>query len=57
MDVKFPTLDQSAWRISDVWEMGFRWFYDLGNPLADMLRAGRRMIALFGVATGALVFY
>jgi len=57
MDVKFPTLDQAAWRISDVWEMGFRWFYDLGNPLADMLRAGRRMIALFGVATGALVFY
>ena len=48
-DLKFPTLDQAAWRISDVWEMGFRWFYDLGNDLAGMLRAGRRMIALFGV--------
>ncbi|HMD61596.1 MAG TPA: glycosyltransferase family 39 protein, partial [Opitutaceae bacterium] len=57
MDLKFPALDQSAWRISDVWEMGFRWFYDLGNPLPDMLRQGRRMIALFGVAAGALVFF
>jgi hypothetical protein len=56
MNLKFPTLDQAAWRISDVWEMGFRWFYDLGNDLPAMLREGRRMIALFGVATGALVF-
>jgi hypothetical protein len=55
-DLKFPPLDQAAWRISDVWEMGFRWFFDYGNDLADMLREGRRMIALFGAATGALVF-
>ena len=55
-DLVFPPLDQSAWRISDVWEMGFRWFYDFGNDLPGMLRAGRRMIALFGIATGALVF-
>ncbi|HEY1763710.1 MAG TPA: glycosyltransferase family 39 protein [Opitutaceae bacterium] len=55
-DLKFPTLDQAAWRISDVWEMGFRWFYDLGNDLEGMLRDGRRMIALLGVAAGALVF-
>jgi len=37
--------------------MGFRWFYDYGNDLPAMLREGRRMIALFGVATGALVFF
>ncbi len=55
-DLKFPTLEQDAWRISDVWDMGFQWFYTQGNDLADMLREGRRMIALFGVATGALVF-
>ena len=53
---KFPTLDQNAWRISDVWDMGFQWFYTNGNDLASMLRQGRRMIALFGVAMGALVF-
>jgi hypothetical protein len=55
-DLTFPTLDQNAWRISDVWDLGFQWFYDCGNDLASMLRAGRMMIALFGVATGALVF-
>jgi hypothetical protein len=54
--LKFPTLDQDAWRISDVWDLGFQWFYDCGNDLASMLRAGRRMIALFGVATELLVF-
>jgi hypothetical protein len=53
---KFPTMEQSAWRISDVWDMGFQWFYTVGNDLERMLREGRRMIALFGVATGALVF-
>ena len=51
-DLKFPTQDQDAWRISDVWDLGFQWFYTLGNDLASMLRAGRRMIALLGVATG-----
>jgi 4-amino-4-deoxy-L-arabinose transferase-like glycosyltransferase len=55
-NLKFPTKDQNAWRISDVWDLGFQWFYTLGNDLAGMLRAGRMMIALFGVATGALVF-
>ena len=54
--LRFPTLEQNAWRISDVWDMGFQWFYQCGNDLPAMLRAGRRMIALFGVATGALVF-
>ena len=54
--LRFPTLDQDAWRISDVWDMGFQWFYRSGNDLPGMLRAGRGMIALFGVATGALVF-
>ena len=52
----FPTLDQTAWRISDVWDLGFQWFYERGNDLASMLRAGRGMICLLGVATGALVF-
>ncbi len=52
----FPTQEQDAWRISDVWDIGFQWFYTCGNDLASMLREGRRMIALLGVATGALVF-
>jgi hypothetical protein len=57
MNTRFPTQDQNAWRISDVWDLGFQWFYDCGNDLAAMLRAGRMMVALFGAATGALVFW
>ena len=34
--LKFPTLDQDAWRISDVWDLGFQWFYDCGNDLASI---------------------
>ena len=56
-DLKFPTLDQNSWRISDVWDMGFQWFYTCGNDLPSMLRQGRGMIALLGAATGALVFW
>lgn len=54
---RFPTLDQAAWRISDEWELGFRWFYDSGNDVEAILRDGRRMIALLGVFAGCLVFY
>ena len=54
--VVFPSLDQVAWKISDVWDLGFQWFYTQGNDLARMLRLGRRMIALFGVACGLIVF-
>jgi hypothetical protein len=32
--LKFPTLEQKAWRISDVWDLGFQWFYECGNDLA-----------------------
>ncbi|HEY4989594.1 MAG TPA: hypothetical protein VII09_07295, partial [Opitutaceae bacterium] len=56
MKLTFPRQDQTAWRVSDVWDLGFQWFYENGNDLAAMLRAGRGMIALLGVATGALVF-
>ncbi|HEY1791447.1 MAG TPA: glycosyltransferase family 39 protein [Opitutaceae bacterium] len=54
--LRFPTQDQNAWRISDVWDMGFQWFYECGNNITSMLREGRRMIALMGVFCGALVF-
>ena len=55
--VKFPSLDQPSWWISDVWDLGFQFFYKLNNPLGTMLWAGRVMIALFSVATGWLVFW
>jgi hypothetical protein len=55
-DLRFPTKDQYSWRISDVWDLGFQWFYTLGNDITSMLRQGRMMIALLSVATGWLTF-
>ncbi len=45
-----------AWRNADAAEIGFRFFYEQGNDLAKILRTSRAMIALLGVALGALVF-
>ena len=53
---RFPTLDQEYWRTSDVWVMGHEFFYETGEDHFPKLMAARAMIALFSVATGALVF-
>lgn len=44
------------WRSSDVWGVGYQFFYESGRDHFPWLMAGRVMIALFSVATGALVF-
>jgi len=53
---RFPPPAGPAWREADVGRVGFQFFFGLGNDPARVLAAGRRMIALFGVALGALVF-
>ena len=55
-DTKFPDLDQDAWRRSVVGTIGEQFFYNIGNDGRAMLLRGRAMIALFGVALGALVY-
>ena len=55
-DVKFPTRDQPAWLTADVGALGQQFFYELGNDPARMLQDARIMVALLGVACGALVF-
>jgi hypothetical protein len=54
--LRFPPPEGDAWRQADVWRTGFAFFYTLGNDLARMLQTGRAMMALFGVAVGAMVF-
>ncbi|MEY2881347.1 MAG: hypothetical protein RLZZ15_3727 [Verrucomicrobiota bacterium] len=54
---KFPDLaNNSYWRTSDAWVIGHQFFYETGDDHFPRLMAGRAMIALFGVATGLLVF-
>jgi len=52
----FPASDQTAWKNADAAEVGFQFFYEDGNDLARMLRTGRTMIALLGIALGVVVF-
>jgi len=54
--VRFPPPADEAWRQADVGRVGFEFFFGRGNDPARLLLAGRRMIALLGVALGALVF-
>ncbi|MEX2044460.1 MAG: glycosyltransferase family 39 protein, partial [Opitutus sp.] len=54
---RFPVLeDNEYWRVSDAWVIGHQFFYETGEDHFPRLMAGRAMIALFSVATGALIF-
>lgn len=55
-DVRFPALDQPAWRGADVWTIGNQFFHQLGNPLESMLLQGRAMVAFAGAGLGLLVY-
>lgn len=52
----FPPLSQPAWYSSDLWEIGYQFFYRMGNDLGAMLSAGRAMIALLSVGLGLIVY-
>ncbi len=54
--VRYPTPEGRAWRESDVWKTGHRFFYELDNDPAWLLSTARAMNALFGAATVLLVF-
>ena len=53
---RFPSLEQEAWRAADVFAMGYHFFYDSGNDLDALLRAGRATMAVLGIALGLLVY-
>ncbi len=53
---RFPPLDQQGWTWSNMYIMGDQFFYQAGNDADTMLSRGRAMVALLGVALGALVF-
>ena len=55
-DYKFPSVDSGEWRRSSVAAVGGRFVYGVGNDADRMLLSARAMIALMGVALGALVF-
>ena len=52
----FPRLDQQAWTTSNVYAIGDQFFYSSGNDADTLLRRSRAVMALLGVALGALVY-
>src|SRR3954464_11981622 len=52
----FPRLDQPAWTRSDVYAIGDQFLYSSGNDADAMLSRARAVMALLGVALGALVY-
>ena len=52
----FPRIDQPAWTGSNVYAIGDQFLYFSGNDADAMLNRGRMVMALVGVALGALVF-
>lgn len=55
--VRFPAMDDKAWRKTDVWLTGSRFLHQSGNDPAWMLAGARAMNSLFGAATVLLVFF
>lgn len=55
-ETAYPSLNSEAWRRSDVWLMGYGFFYGSGQDHGPKLLAARTMNALFGAGTVLLVF-
>jgi Dolichyl-phosphate-mannose-protein mannosyltransferase len=55
--VNFPPLTGEFWRKSDVWNLGYQFFYRSGNDDTRLLAGARAMNSLFGAATALLVFF
>lgn len=56
-NVNYPAHADDAWKKSDVWLMGYRFFYQNGNNLEWMLASARAMNACFGILTAFVVFF
>ncbi len=56
-DTKPPNFDGEVWWHSATPNVGYEFFYTVGNNVDALLLCGRAMNALLGVALGALIFF
>ncbi len=54
--LSFPQQNSPVWEDINVWEVGHRFFYKMGNPVEDMLFKGRVMVCLLSVCLALTVF-
>jgi hypothetical protein len=52
----FPSLEQTAWRESDMWTLGDEFLFRAGNDADSLLRRARIMVTLVGALLALLVF-
>lgn len=55
MDVRFP-IDDTLWRRSTYWQIGWDFFYGLNNPTEWLILCARALNALLGVILGGFIF-
>ena len=53
---RLPSTDSAAWKQLEQWTVAEQFFYCSGNDVDGMLRRGRGMTGLLGVALGLLVY-
>lgn len=53
----FPGMDNEQWRNGQAYEIGYSFFFELGNDSGLLLLQCRTMVALLGAATGLLIFF
>ena len=56
LDLGFPPTNQTAYAGSNIWAMGYQFFYATGNNVDLMLRLSRAMVVLLSAALGLLVY-
>src|SRR5258708_8283708 len=54
---RFPSLEQDAWRKSDMWALSEQFFFGGANDANGMLRRARIMVALAGALLSILLFF
>jgi hypothetical protein len=55
LDAKFPE-NEFLWRHSQVWQLGWSFFYEAGNPLGRLLLLARAGSTVFGLGLGLFLY-
>lgn len=55
--VSFPGKDSPLWENFNVWEIGYRFLYAMGNDPDTMIFRGRVMVCILSVALALVVFF
>ncbi len=55
-DARFPARTGTDWWHSDLWSIGYRFFYGMGNDAVQILALSRGMTVVLGLFLGGLIY-